>query len=186
MTNLAAQVAIQYDIFGRQSVNTFHCIFDDDDEGKVNDLQGIVDEVGATWSVNIMPHLNEYVLLSGVAANRVTSDDWAFNPLSVQGGSTSPGLPMNCAYLVRKVCPTWKRGGRMFLPGVPEAGAGSDGSVPASVRSGLNGALSTVFTALTDAGIEMYVRGWTGPEVGNTVSALVVDSKIATQRRRLR
>jgi len=107
-------------------------------------------------------------------------------------GSATP-LPQNCAFLVQKR--TGKAGrrnrGRWYLPGVPESIVGSDGTVIESNRAALQTAAQAFLTGMPAAagGLVMVIlhsTGVSGVPAPTVVTQMVVDSRIATQRTRLR
>lgn len=106
------------------------------------------------------------------------------NQGDVAGGMT----PVNTAALVTKSTTLGGRQGRgrMYWPGVPESSVGDDGSLTGSYVSGLQAALTSFFTALAGLDLDHYLLH-TDPATSPTlVQSVVVQSRVASQRRRLR
>lgn len=114
----------------------------------------------------------------------------------VVGTSTAEKLPQNCAYLVQKVTarPGRSGKGRCFLPGVaPESAVDDVGVIaPASLVS-FQSACDDWLDALANATgadktpmVLLHNSGIPGGSTPSPVIALRADSRIATQRRRLR
>lgn len=103
------------------------------------------------------------------------------------GLNSSSTLPSNCAYLYRKRTALGgrKNRGRMFLPGVGEADVNSLGVISTGVVGALQALADDLLTDLDAAGYPMHIlhNDSTPP---TQVTALLLDSVIATQRRRLR
>lgn len=112
------------------------------------------------------------------------------------GTSAAEKLPQNCAVLVQKqtLRPGRAGKGRCFLPGivaensVDEVGVISGGALP-----GLQTAADAWMEVLTDLGspfslpmVLLHNQGIPGGSTPSPVEALRVDTRIATQRRRLR
>lgn len=118
----------------------------------------------------------------------------------VRGTNVSNSLPQNCALLVRKQTSLGGRAGRgrLFMPGVLQEAEVSDMGIvstalKAALQANANAALTGLATAdpVTGATSPMVLLHGPNSVTGLTpaptpVDALVVDSVIATQRRRLR
>lgn len=117
-------------------------------------------------------------------------------PTAMVGSSTAEKLPQNCAYLVQKVTTRPGRAGkgRCFLPGiapeqsVDDVGVLTSGAILSAqdacdlwlvTLANATGAVKTPMVLLHNAGIP-------GGSTPTPVTALRIDSRIATQRRRLR
>lgn len=109
------------------------------------------------------------------------------------GTSASAMLPSNCAILVRKITALGGREnrGRMFLPAGYLAEGSVDhngvisGAVLTSMQSQMNSFQSgLVASPLIDNTSVLHAVG--SPSAPTTITALTVQTKIATQRRRLR
>jgi len=114
----------------------------------------------------------------------------------VLGQATAAPLPQNCALLVRKrTSAGGRRGrGRMYIPGVSEIQVTAQGGILAAAVTGWQTAFTNWFNALVAPAsgpphipVILHRSEGIGVEPApTTISALVVDSRIATQRRRLR
>lgn len=158
------------------------------------------DDLFLAFASNLMPSMsNEYTL---EAVTSYVGQDGG-PPLvvgssasAVVGGSADLVLPQNCAYLVRKrTDAAGRRGrGRMYIPGVDESNVDERGNIlPAHVaawQTAFNNWLDDLTTAV---GARLYPpvvlhrSEGIGVEPPPTpVTSFVVESIIATQRRRLR
>lgn len=118
--------------------------------------------------------------------------------VNIAGSGGSDSLPSNCALLVRKRTASAGRRatGRMFVPSalVPEAIVGNNGEIGSAALAGFQTRIDSFYDALTDEATGLEPALWhslggsSGTEVlpGDPITALVVDPKIATQRRRMR
>nr|CRY97785.1 hypothetical protein [uncultured prokaryote] len=139
--------------------------------------------------------LNEILdALVGTIKKRVC-DAWEIDSLVMSGeqpvaisGSDVNGLSDDCStanvsYLIHKT-PQDGRRGRMFLPGVSEGAIGISGDLSSGTVTAMNSECTNFLDALDVAGISLVVR----PELVtiSKVDFMTVDSRVATQRRRLR
>lgn len=114
--------------------------------------------------------------------------------LSGQGEITTPTVPSNTTWLLRKRSSLMGRAnqGRMYLPGVPEASVNASGEVDPSVRTALQTLVISGFNAaIIEAPMVLLHRNPLDPDdyTGDTptvVNQLIVDGRVATQRRRMR
>lgn len=155
------------------------------------------------YGTHIDPVMNSLVTLSACRVKKGPMEDGPFAEVSTSnsGASVSPPCPPNVAYLIRKITPLGgKMGqGRMYQPGVPEAGVGEDGTIVSGTRSSTEAGWSAFLAAMDGAGFPMALGHMFGDYVNRKgvtiivparaptdVTALTVDAKAATQRRRLR
>ncbi len=112
----------------------------------------------------------------------------------VNGAAGGAVIPQNSAYLVHKRTGFAGRvgRGRMFLPGVGETVVDNTGNVSAGKLTGLNAQLALFLAELNDGPniLEMSLLH-NSPGAGAllppyAITSLVMDTRIATQRRRLR
>lgn len=111
------------------------------------------------------------------------------------GGSTAfpnaaAAVPQNVAYLIKKqTARSGRQGrGRMYIPGVSDSNVDEKGSI-SSENVGFLQATATAFLTGVNAvaGVEHSVLLHTSNlEVPDVITGLVADSRVATQRRRLR
>jgi hypothetical protein len=108
----------------------------------------------------------------------------------VTGLTAGSALPPNCAYLVRKLTDLGGRRarGRMFIPGVPEGTVGANGVLTGAGLTAVNTAVLALLTNLEgNAAVEGLVLFHdTAPFTPTPITSLEAQSKIATQRRRMR
>ena len=109
---------------------------------------------------------------------------------TVAGTSASEPLPPNVSVLIAKNTPMggrWGKG-RMFLPGLPEGSTPGGGVIAATPLAELQGKFMALLTKLSTSTLPMMLlhsrEG--GPLSPLTVVSLSVQSRMATQRRRLR
>ncbi len=108
-------------------------------------------------------------------------------PRNVAGTSGGASLPNNCALLIKKITGLGGRSGRgrMFVPitSVGEDSVSPTGVItPATVTS-----LQTAWTALKNGMVPFLLHDSLSPVTTPTpITSLVVDGRIATQRRRMR
>jgi len=116
---------------------------------------------------------------------------------SQQGGAGGTPLPPNCAFLVRKrTSLSGRRGrGRMYLPGVPEGLVDPAGNITGSAVTDLQNGLDNWWDELTGVPpgtsayppVVLHRSEGAGVEPAPTpILSFQAESKIATQRRRLR
>jgi hypothetical protein len=107
-------------------------------------------------------------------------------------GAPAP-LPQNCATLIRKKTGLAgrRRQGRMYLPAPYEGGVGPTGLLVTGDFNLLQTAANTFLAAVNNSAnlvgmVILHSTGISAPPVPTPVTQLVVDPRIATQRRRLR
>ena len=157
-----------------------------------DDAETAANEIGDAWvNADISLSLSSDVDLAEVM---VKFGPDATGPSAVvtkvDGGAAATPASPNTAILVKKVTALGGRAGRgrMFIPGVPEAQVDAGGNID-------NGWLANLQTAIDDFAASMEVAGWSPAllhGVGSpiteptSITGLVADPKVATQRRRLR
>lgn len=159
------------------------------------------DDIFASWVQFIGPFIDEGVIQGPVRASVGTSSG---ENVSVAGNTTfvasgiSAKMPSNVALLVRKLSSRGgRRGrGRMYVPWLlTDTEVDDVGNVLPASRTNLQTAFNNFLTDLAAASptgpfAPMYLLhsdgGSTNPGSPNLVTALQVDSLVATQRRRLR
>lgn len=202
-----SELAIEATYAGRPVVNVLHYY---NDEGAINDADKAKDIVDA-WQDHVMGRLNTNYDLQAARWRSLDRDDTNQGLVAIdvtkrmQGADASAGAPPNVALLVKKVTNNRQRGqrdGRMFLAGIPEANVGDGGDLVAAYRTATQTAMDAFLDAVNDdafgvgGGSGLVVLNTTpeSREKGNlevdltfrTVSALVVDPRVASQRDRLR
>jgi len=107
-----------------------------------------------------------------------------------QGDVGENALPNNCAVLVRKVTGEGGRRnrGRMFIPGISEEAVDATGAIAGTPLSNWNSAFDDIQTTLVGLATvdNLVLLHDSAPHTPTVITDLVVQPKIATQRRRLR
>ena len=110
------------------------------------------------------------------------------NPLAGQG--VAAAVSSNTAWLVKKVTAFGGRTGRgrFYFPGIPESVVTSAGVITAGNRTSMENAMEAMRANLTTFGASPVVlHGASSPvATPRLITAFSVDSKVATQRRRMR
>jgi len=144
------------------------------------------------WADNMLPVLNSAISLS---LPSVKFGPTATGPTGTAsgggaGGGATPGMSPNVAYLIHKATIFGGRAGRgrMFVPGVAESSVNQAGDVDGGSVTALQGAVDALIADLNTAGmIPVLLHGAASPlTVPSTITTMTVDSRVATQRRRLR
>lgn len=201
-----AEMAIEHTYGGREAVNVLHFV---NDEGALSD-EAKARDVLNNWQEHIMALLDSQVTLTGARWRSLDPDDTNQGELApdpakqVTGLFNGTGLPANSALLVKKVTNNRQRGqrdGRMFLVGVA-AQVAETGLLQTAYLNQIQTALDTFLDDVNDDAFG--VGGGSGLVVLNTtpasrlpggppqtlsyrtVSALLIDPRIASQRDRLR
>lgn len=140
---------------------------------------------------NLIEPLSSLVTYAGVVA--VTETLRAEVDASTPGEDTGAQPPPNVALLVRKVTEGRgrRRQGRMFMPAMlSETAIDPNGQVQASALTYLQGRMDGFLGDLEDGGLSMRIlhndEGQSAVPPPTEVTALRVEPKVATQRRRLR
>lgn len=107
---------------------------------------------------------------------------------TVPGGAPATTVPPNTSFLLKKVTFISGRSeqGRMYMPGVWEAVVSGTGVVDATIRDDLTTAANAFLGKLTADGIDMAILHTNEFNPPTRVVELNCDSRVATQRRRLR
>jgi hypothetical protein len=170
------------------------------DTGSGANVDDIANDMFTAFNVNIMPMLPTTYWLEFVTA--YVGQDGP-GPLIVEstsardnGGASGEAVPPNTAWLVRKRTDlAGRRGrGRMYIPGVLEGSVDRVGVVGDTAQGNWQAALDSFYEDLTSAvgaryypPVVLHRSEGAGVEPAPTpITTLVIDSKVATQRRRLR
>lgn len=107
-------------------------------------------------------------------------------PIGVNGENGTMATPPNVAMLVRKVVPgvSTRLQGRFYWPCISEGNVDGGGVIGPPAFGQYQGFLDTLFTGLTTGGAELVV--FSEPATARPISGLQLQSRVATQRRRLR
>lgn len=154
---------------------------DTDDFAKLN-------TVGDKWRDLMLAEMNNSFTYVGFQARVAagTSVSVTYNSPGIGGGSgTSPQV----SYLYRKntIHPGRHGHGRMYYPGCDETSVGSEGQVSSGKVTGLNNQMAAFRTALAAiTGVVSIVLLHNDATPVYSVSTLVAETVVATQRRRLK
>lgn len=118
----------------------------------------------------------------------VESGPFASAPGGGGGGASGTNVPANTAVLVRKQTALGgrKHNGRLFWPWVSEGNLDGAGVIGPTVVSSYQSAFDDFLSDLATADLPMWLLHTDSITVPNLVTSLAVQSKVATQRRRLR
>lgn len=183
MSSVAACI-LGYDIGGRKGANTM--LLQKQDLGEI-DCAEAAQSAFVYWTNNVMPQLNDYVVLTEAKVRDLDGTAMADYSGSSPGGVNAAGATPNVAFLVKLGLFGTNRGGRFFLPGVSEAAVDELGFVLAEYVTGINDGINGFISDLAGPGdpnvLEMFK-----PSKGGYAKVISVacDSKVATMRRRLR
>lgn len=156
-------------------------------DGAAATIRAVAVYVGDKWSEHIMPELADSCTLENV---RVVAwnDQMADEPFGTDGGQVGLAAPPNVTYRVRKVSTLAgsANSGRIYLPGVLEGQVNSGGIVASGVITALTTAFGNLQTDLGTDNADMYILHASPALAPVTVQSFVMESKVATQRRRVR
>ena len=160
-----------------------------DDNGALTATQIAEAVSNAVVVGDFMSRLVDDMTLTTIHVKKGPNSTGAFTdlPTAIPGESVSNGVSPNVSFLVRKVTSQGGRqgAGRMFFPGLTEAGIGSDGLLDTTVRGNLQAHFDTFLSTLSGDSVPMVLLHGdaTAPFI---VDELQVAEVGATQRRRLR
>lgn len=201
------EIALRGEHSGRPVVNVLHFA---NDEGAQSDAAKMQDVVN-NWQDHMMEFLDAAYTFLGADWRSLDPDDLNQGTIApdtakrTAGALTGQALPPNVAFLVKKVTNNRQRGqrdGRMFLAGVPAAVVGEAGDITPGNVTEYQGYLDLFLDGVNDDA--WGAGGGSGLIVLNTtpasrmpgtqevtltyrsVSSLVLDAKVSTQRDRLR
>lgn len=142
------------------------------------------------WSTHLRSSLSsDYKLASATIRVHDGAVEWFFeNAVNLAGTGGTGILPQNCALLVRKLSGVAGRKfrGRFYWPGMlGEANVSPQGMITSSVVTTLQGHFTDWFDDVNTAG-SIPVINHEDLSFPTAISELIVESRIATQRRRLR
>lgn len=155
----------------------------------------IANNIFGIWKANILVSQTNNITLEQVTvyvgqedASRIPYDSTG---VPANGSGTQDALPSNCAMLVRKrTGVNGRRGrGRFYVPGVAEGTVDANGIVATATQEAWQercDVFLTQLSALTPMVVLHNAEGASIPIAPTPVTQLTVESKIATQRKRLR
>lgn len=146
----------------------------------------------AVETSNFLANSTSEVRITSILVKHGPNDTGPAAELGVQifGETSGNAVPPQVAVLIRKntVQGGRKGQGRFFLPGIPEAGVSSAGVLDQAYVNDIQAAMDAFHESLADQLMPMLllhsVEG--SSDLPLAVTRLVVQSKVATQRRRLR
>lgn len=137
--------------------------------------------------------VNVYVIIGGVVTIGGTDPPVRLEAtFSVQGTQGASGAPQNTATLIKKTSAGGgiRNRGRMFVPGVPEGVVNSIGVFSSAALAQFQASVDDLFEVGASAGTntqqDPVLFHETGPDIPTVLTNLIVDPRVATQRRRLR
>lgn len=159
------------------------------DQGGGADPDTVAEQVYGAFEATILTQLTDDITLTSCLVKfgpNTTGPSAEFAAAAI-GGIGGAGSPSNAAYLVRKNTSLGGRQGRgrMYLPGVAESTTGSDGAIDPGTRDIIQDEVTTFGNLLVLASIPMVLLH-TDATAPTPVTTLVLQGRIATQRRRLR
>lgn len=166
----------------------------------------IAGAVNSAWTSALRAQFSADVTMAGTRVKKGPMDDgpFAFVALSSAGTASGTAMAPSVAYLIRKNTAIGGRqgAGRIYQPGVAEGSVDAAGIVSGAVRTPLQAGWDAFLAALNSAGAPMFLLHSFGAytvlrdkdpfivvvaaRAPTAVTSLTVDSKVATQRRRLR
>nr|CRY97771.1 hypothetical protein [uncultured prokaryote] len=183
------QVVISYAMGGRTAANVLDAVQVEAGEfAEMGDLDAIASVVWGNWNSFIMEPLCESTAMTGVRVSAIDGSGVGERTGLAPGENSNSPMPPNVAYLIKKKFEGRSRGGRMYLPGVPEAGADGFGNVTSGTIADYNERLLNMDTfTKSEAGLVFGLfANFQENEQFHAVTKWSCDSKVATQRRRLR
>lgn len=144
---------------------------------------------------NVLPVLSSSISVTGGSFVDLRTSGGASGPvtgigLPASGGGSGTMCPPNTAILVTNatIGTRTQRSGRMYLPGADEDQIDAVGTLTGGYVSDLQDAIDAFWAALTDADIIPVVSAKASPTTYEavTITGMAVQTKVATQRRRLR
>jgi hypothetical protein len=113
----------------------------------------------------------------------IHSDTW-------NGQATGGAAAPNTSWLIRKITALGGHAGRgrMYLPGVPEEDIDDNGNIVSASREALEGDVGSMMAALVLANLDPVLLHAEGSPISTPtlITGWSVDTRVATQRRRLR
>lgn len=155
------------------------------------DPTSIANAIAAQISAStLMTNFTNAVTINSIRVKNGPGEDGPFSEVAavIPGTVSGSVVPPNTSLLVKKVTGQGgRRGqGRMFLPGLDESEVDGTGTVGSSRRTAVGTDLNALLLSLSGADLDMVVLHGDPGFAPLDVTALVVQTKVATQRRRLR
>lgn len=188
-----AEIWFRYEIVGQPRAMYHHIGYELD---IVAITQAAVDAGFTNWQTVFRGELPAIITLVGghvLQGPSGATQRWDAAIAPVVGTSAGGPVPPNTSVLVKKVTGSGGRRnrGRMFVPSPDELQVGSDGALAAAYRTAwqtnidqlkVGGTIHTAFGFLN----EPVLFHETGTQTPTPITDLTIDTRVATQRRRLR
>lgn len=185
------EVSIDQEITGstRPVVNVFHVNKDEN-----TFISAVAQNIADSWVEFMLLSQVSAVKLKRVRVRGMNGLDYAEVTANASGANASAGTPPQVALLGRKVTPGLprKRYGRIFLVGIGDADIDDGGNISTTILNAVNTRFTGFLTDLAAGNHPMVQPFWQTTVNGRTfsdfypVASLVAQSKVATQRRRVR
>jgi hypothetical protein len=179
-----AEVTMQFAIGGGDHYS--YCVFGVENIANLGP-EYIADNVGINMNESLLTLLCDSTTLREIRV--VTGEDlFHVSTINESGDIVSPQATPQVAYLLKKVTNVIgkKNRGRMYLPGVQETMVGNTGFVDGTRAADLTVAGNFFLAKQLADDIPMYLLHSNPADAPNFVDRLECDTKVATQRRRLR
>lgn len=177
-----ASVLVGYSYGGRRAANTF--IVQTDDASPI-DLEEAATQISAGWIASVMTQICDSVTFDLVRVRDLDASGLVESNPNVNGAVDVAGATPNVAYLVKHTLAGTTRRGRWFLPGVVEAAVDEYGVLTQEYVDGITEACQDfqTFIGAATQGLMLMKPANSGYA---EVTSMTCDSKVSTQRRRLR
>lgn len=213
MAALIAPLCVRYTLAGTYGATTWANILDfrltpNEGQTRADCVAEHADAVAAAWEAEFPSWISNKVALRSISWVDLDSEDGSTGsiPYNIPGNDTNPCLPANVAVLIRKIAPGGgrrARNGRMYLVGCNEDAVDENLLVPSfpgnfnlmldDFLAGISETRGADFPNYSASLVVIHTVNQGTPEnpdyvysSNDFVSDLVVDSTIATQRRRAR
>lgn len=163
-----------------------------DASGYVGDVADMATEIGNEWIASIRTVMPSTVVLASVLVKAGPNATGPAAEVAVSSAGSGGGASAspNVAILVRKNTAAGGRTGRgrFYHPGPQESEVNPNGTLSGAFVSGMQTEVNDFFGALATAGLDsVLLHSETSPVTTPTpITSFTVDSRVATQRRRLR
>lgn len=203
------EISVQGEVAGRPWASVWHMRNEGGGVIPADEPEAVVEDFRNNWQDHMMGNLDNDVSVTAFVWLSLNSADGQTGVVlpdpskPVNGGINSGAAPPNVSWLINKTASGGRgtRNGRAYLPGVPEAGVDDAGGVEPAYITGWVPALADFLSGISDGGgldparypvvlrrpAESRIPGTQIVEVDSSrITALTLDSRVATQRRRLR
>jgi hypothetical protein len=186
---------VRVSIKGTQPAGTFANIFHAIDLGSLSSAEDVAQAVLDTFCADMMTHVTAQWVVTGadfVDLSTLSGDSGSITPTGgpKAGEAGGFGAPPNVAYLIK-----WnatggrsQRSGRTYLGGVDEDQVQTNGDLTSGLQTNIQDDVDAWQVSLTSAGAALVINSKTGEGdyEPRTITGGLAQSRVATQRRRLR